>query len=112
MDANDDEIIVILCTVPSVEVGETLGRSLVGARLAACVNVVPGLTSVYRWQGEVQVDREAQLLVKTRRALLERASAHIRAEHPYEVPEILALPASGGDPAYLRWITESTSAER
>lgn len=104
-----DEPIVILCTVPSVEVGETLARGLVEARLAACVNVVPGVISIYRWQDEVQREAEAQLLVKTRASLLERASEHIRAHHPYDVPEILALPSAGGSEPYRRWISDSTS---
>ncbi|MDQ3037357.1 MAG: divalent-cation tolerance protein CutA [Myxococcota bacterium] len=103
-----DEPIVILCTVPSVEVGEALGRGLVEAGLAACVNVVPGLLSIYRWEGEVQVDREAQLLIKTRASLLEPVSEHVRASHPYEVPELLALPSAGGSEAYLAWIRSST----
>lgn len=103
-----DEAIVILCTVPSVEVGEALGRGLVEARLAACVNVVPGLSSIYRWEGEIRTDREAQLLIKTRRSLLDRASEHLRASHPYDVPEILALPVAGGSEAYLRWIAGET----
>lgn len=104
-----DEPIVILCTVPSVEVGEALGRSLVEARLAACVNIVPGVMSIYRWQDEMQRESEAQLLIKTRASLLERASEHLRANHPYDVPEILALPSAGGSEAYRRWIVDSTS---
>ena len=104
-----DEPIVILCTVPSVEVGEALGRSLVEARLAACVNVIPGLTSIYRWQGEVQVDREAQLLIKTRSGLLERASEHIHASHPYDTPEVIALSITGGAERYLAWLSSQVS---
>lgn len=103
-----DEPIVILCTVPSVEVGEALGRGLVEARLAACVNVIPGLTSIYRWEGEVQVDREAQLLIKTRESLRDRVIAHVGASHPYQTPELLALPTAGGSHAYLAWLRSET----
>lgn len=103
------EPIVILCTVPSVEAGETLARSLVEARLAACVNILPGLTSVYRWNGEIQVDREAQLIIKTRASLLERASEHIAANHPYETPEVIALPITGGSERYLAWLASEVS---
>jgi periplasmic divalent cation tolerance protein len=100
-----DEPIVILCTVPSVEVGERIGRSLVEARLAACVNVIPGLTSIYRWQGEVQVDREAQLLVKTRASLREAVQEHVTRAHPYETPELLTLPTAGLSDGYRDWLT-------
>ena len=103
------DAIVILCTVPSVEVGETLGRSLVEARLAACVNVLPGLTSIYRWEGQVQIDREAQLIIKTRASLLDRASAHIAASHPYQTPEVIALPITGGSERYLAWLAGEVS---
>lgn len=100
----DDAPIVILCTVPSVEVGETLGRSLVEARLAACVNVIPGLTSIYRWKDEIQVDREAQLIIKTRAGLLAGASEHIARNHPYDTPEVISLPITGGSQRYLDWL--------
>lgn len=104
-----DDPIVILCTAPSAEVGEKLGRSLVDARLAACVNVVPGLTSIYRWQGEVQVDREVQLLIKTRASLLEKVSEHIAANHPYDTPEVLSIPITGGSERYLAWLAGEVS---
>ncbi|AKF06522.1 divalent-cation tolerance protein CutA [Sandaracinus amylolyticus] len=104
-----DDAIVILCTVPSVEVGETLGRSLVEARLAACVNVIPGLRSIYRWKGEVQIDAEAQCLIKTRASLFERVRDHVLANHPYETPEIVALPVTRGSDGYLAWIASETA---
>lgn len=100
------DAIVILCTAPDAETGEKLGRGLVEARLAACVNVIPGLTSIYRWKGEIHVDREVQLLVKTRAELGAQAREWLRAHHPYEVPEMLELAVDGGSEAYLSWLRE------
>ena len=79
------------------------------AQLAACVNIVPGITSVYRWQGAVHRDAELLLVVKTRAELLEALTARVRQLHPYDKPEVLALPAAGGSSSYLRWVLESTA---
>ena len=103
-----DELIVILCTVPSLEVGESLAHGLVEAQHAACVNVISGVLSVYRWDGAVQKEHEAQLLIKTRASRFEHVSSYHREHHPYEVPEILALPIRGGAEAYVQWVLEST----
>jgi len=81
---------------------------LVEERLAACVNLVPGLTSIYRWQGGLRREPECLLLIKTTDTRFEALRSHLRALHPYEVPEIIALPISHGDPAYLQWLTENT----
>jgi periplasmic divalent cation tolerance protein len=100
---------VVLVTVPSVADGERIARALVEERLAACVNVVPGLRSVYRWQGAVETADEALLLVKTREAALERVAARVRALHPYTLPEIVALPLVSGLAAYLEWIDDGVA---
>jgi periplasmic divalent cation tolerance protein len=89
--------------------GERIARALVEERLAACVNVVPGLRSVYRWQGAVETADEALLLVKTREAALERVAARVRALHPYTLPEIVALPLVSGLAAYLEWIDDGVA---
>jgi periplasmic divalent cation tolerance protein len=99
-----DEAIVILCTAPNAKVGESLGRGLVDARLAACVNLIPGLFSIYRWKDDVQAEPEVQLVIKTRRALAERVTAWVTEHHPYEVPEVLVLPVIGGSEKYLEWL--------
>lgn len=104
------DAIVILCTAPDAQVGERLARGLVEARLVACVNLVPGLRSVYRWKGEVRVDDEVQLVIKTRRSLREEVRAWIAANHPYEVPEVLELAVDGGSEAYLAWLRGETGA--
>lgn len=101
-------MLVILCTAPDTEVGARLARGLVGAKLAACVNLVPGLRSFYRWQGEVHDDPEVQLLIKTRAERFDAVAAWIDEHHPYDVPELIALPITSGSGAYLSWMAEQT----
>ena len=102
-----EEYCVVLCTVPDPSTGERLAGSLVEARVAACVNILPGLTSVFRWQGETQKDTEALLIIKTRRDRFEALCKVLQEQHPYELPEIIAVPLSDGLPAYLRWIDQN-----
>lgn len=106
----DDEVWVVLCTAPNDEVAERLARGIVEARLAACVNILPGIRSVYRWKGEIAVDAEVQLVIKTTRWRFDALASHLRAEHPYELPEIVALRAEDGNPAYLEWVARETTA--
>src|SRR5574340_913038 len=84
---SEDSFLVVLVTVPSVETGKQIAACLVDERLAACVNILPGITSIYRWQGEISEDSEVQLVCKTRRECLARLEARVRSLHPYEVPE-------------------------
>src|SRR5215468_11657759 len=88
-------------TAPDAAAAERLGRALVEEGLAACVNVVPGVRSIYRWQGKINTDAEVLCLVKTRPALFERVRARILELHPYEIPEVLAFAVDDGSPAYL-----------
>ncbi|MET8156186.1 divalent-cation tolerance protein CutA [Sphaerisporangium sp. NPDC005289] len=88
-----------------------LAASAVRARLAACVQIVGPVTSVFRWKGEVETAEEYLLLIKTTRERSGELSEHIRRAHPYETPEIILLPVEGGLPAYLRWIDEETSPD-
>eukprot|EP00937_MAST-01D_sp_MAST-1D-sp2_P004263 g4263.t1 len=105
------EYAVLLCTVPDRAAGDRLAASLLAASLAACVNIVPGVVSHYLWQGRACADSEELLVVKSRRALVRDAAAHIEREHPYDVPELVALPIVGGSEPYLAWIGESTGGE-
>lgn len=105
----ENELVFVFCTVPDEDTAERLGRGLVEARLAACVNAIPGVKSYYRWKGKTEVDLEIQLLIKTQRARFEELASWIRANHPYEVPEIVALPADRVNETYLRWALEETS---
>ncbi len=97
-----------LSTAPSAEVAEQLARALVERGLAACVNVVPGVTSFYRWRGQLQRDIECLLVIKTRAERLDDLRVALTQLHPYEVPELLALKVEAGLPAYLAWLDEST----
>ncbi len=101
------ETIVILITVPSQEAGSRIARALVEERLAACVNLVPGLTSTFWWEGSIQTETEALLLVKTRRSHFEALAARVRSLHPYTVPEIIAIPLAAGSQPYLDWIRDA-----
>jgi len=105
---SSDTYLVVLCTAPSPETGAELGRGLVEQQLAACVNVIPGLRSIYRWQGETKDEAEVQLLIKTRRSRFEALSAFLRQHHPYTEPEIIALPIVEGSASYLGWVSEQT----
>ena len=103
--AAGDACRVVLVSCP-VEAADLLARALVEARQAACVNVVPGMQSVYRWRGQVESAAEALLLIKTTVAAWPRLQQAVRALHPYEVPEIIALDPVAGWPDYLHWVAE------
>lgn len=99
----------MLCTVPSDAVAETLARTLLDERLVACVNVLPGVRSLYRWQGKIEDDRELLLVMKTQASRYPALEARIRALHPYEVCEVLAFDASAGSAPYLAWLLAETT---
>ncbi|XP_037087640.1 LOW QUALITY PROTEIN: protein CutA, chloroplastic-like, partial [Pollicipes pollicipes] len=102
------ELSVVYVTAPSHEVAKKLAAMLVKERqLAACVNIVPGLTSVYEWEGVVQEDTEALMIIKTRSALLEELTAAVVQQHPFDCPEVLALPVQGGSAPYLKWVSDT-----
>ncbi|OIV97863.1 hypothetical protein TanjilG_12620 [Lupinus angustifolius] len=110
MEANNNTVpsIVVYVTVPNKESGKKLAESIVKEKLAACVNRVPGIESVYQWKGEIQTDSEELLIIKTRQSLLEALTEHVKANHEYDVPEVISLPINGGNLKYLEWIKEST----
>jgi periplasmic divalent cation tolerance protein len=106
-----DAVLVCLCACPDLAIVRMLGRALVDERLAACVQVLPGVESIYRWDGAVETAAETLLILKTTRARLDALQARLVALHPYEVPELVALPAVAGLPAYLHWVAESTRVD-
>lgn len=112
MEANPQSsrppIAVVLSTCPPGD-AEALAASLVEGRHAACVNIVPGVTSLYRWQGAVERSPECLLVIKCPRDAVERLIAALKAAHPYEVPEALALDVIAGHPPYAAWVLESCS---
>ena len=100
--------LLCLSTCPDAETATRIARALVEERLAACVNVLPGLQSVYRWQGQIQRDTEVLLLIKTTRARYPALQARLPQLHPYELPELVAVEAADGLPAYLHWVADAT----
>jgi len=103
------EFVVVFVTVGSADEGDRLARALVESRLAACVNRVRAVQSIYRWQGKIESSDEELLIVKTRRDLFERLKEKIQQLHSYQVPEIIALPILAGSESYLRWLEEELS---
>jgi periplasmic divalent cation tolerance protein len=104
------EPILVLVTAANADEAHRLAQALVDARLAACVNILPGLRSLYWWQGRVEDATEVLLLVKSVRACLDALTAQVKALHSYAVPEIIAVPITGGSDAYLAWLTAETHA--
>lgn len=100
--------LLVYCTCPDAGVADRLARALVEARLAACVNALPGVRSTYRWQDQLEQADEVLLLIKTSRDRLDALTARLRELHPYELPEVLAVEASAGLPAYLEWVAQQT----
>jgi periplasmic divalent cation tolerance protein len=103
-----ENFVVVLVTAGSADEAVGIGRALVADRLAACVNVVPSVRSIYRWQGAVEEADEHLLLAKARAADVPAIEVRVRELHSYELPEILALPVAGGSAAYLAWLGQST----
>ncbi len=102
------DYLVVLVTISTAEAGVALGQTLVEEGLAACIQVIPGGTAIYRWQGQLHTDAQAQLIIKTRRAVWPALQARILELHGDALPELLALPVADGLPAYLRWLAEMT----
>lgn len=102
------DAIVVLCTCPDQTSADRLCDALLEARLAACINQLPAVTSVYRWQGKVERSQEIQLLIKSKLRHFPALEQCIVAQHPYEVPEIVALPIAAGHLPYLGWLDEET----
>ena len=99
--------VLVLTTIGAETDAAALARTLVDERLAACVNVLPVMTSIYRWKGQVEEDREQQIVIKTTPGCVAALQDRLRELHPYELPEFLILTAGGGSDAYLSWVRES-----
>jgi len=106
------EVVLVLTTAPDDDRAESMARALVEERLAACVNVVPGVVSIYRWKGAVEQDLELLLVIKTRADRFEALREALVSLHPYDVPELIALPVAAGHPPYLAWLDEATGERR
>ena len=107
----EDQYIIVMITTPSKEVGEQISNALLEKKLAACVNMLIPVNSLYTWEGEIAHDEEALLVVKSRAALFQdQLVPAVQAIHPYDVPEIIALPILMGSASYLDWIDAETQA--
>jgi periplasmic divalent cation tolerance protein len=107
-----DECVVVLSTLPADADAAGLASALVEARVAACVNILPPMTSIYRWAAAVEEASEIQLAIKTTRASVPALWDKLRALHPYDVPEFVVLPIVDGSAPYLNWLRDATAAER
>ena len=104
---NSSEYVIVFTTLPPDGDGGAFARSLVEDRLAACVNLLPAMESIYRWEGRVERETERQVIIKTTRERTAALWDRVRELHPYEVPEFVVVPIVDGNEAYLRWIGES-----
>jgi periplasmic divalent cation tolerance protein len=103
------DFVIVLTTLPADADAVAVAEALIGARVAACVNLLPVMESIYRWEGRIERERERQLVIKTSRLQVDALWERLRDLHPYEVPEFVVVPIVDGHQAYLRWIAESTS---
>lgn len=102
---------MVLTTTPDEETSTRIAQTVVGERLAACVQVLPGITSFYRWEGKIEKSGERLLLLKTTRERLKELTARIESLHPYEVPEVTAFEITGGTDKYIHWVQEETKRQ-
>jgi periplasmic divalent cation tolerance protein len=107
-----DRPVLVYTTYPSLVEAEQAGRLLTEKGLAACVNILPGMRSIYRWQGKVEQADEVVMIVKTKEAQKEAVAAEVKRGHSYDTPAILFLPAEGGDRAYIDWIVSESSGKQ
>jgi len=105
---NDEKVLLVLTNLPDRDSAQRVADALIENRAAACVNILGACGSVYRWQGKIETASEIPLLIKTTRSAYARLEATIRAHHPYELPEIIAVPVETGFPGYLQWVAEET----
>jgi periplasmic divalent cation tolerance protein len=104
----NDKAVLVYSTFPSLAAAEAEGAALVDAGLAACVNILPGMISIYTWEGKRHRDAEVVMIIKTRQALADRVVAETRRRHPYENPALLVLPLEGGSSDYIAWLLDQT----
>jgi periplasmic divalent cation tolerance protein len=112
MDNTNERVVFVYTTHPSVVEAERIGRELVEKRLCACVNILPGMVSLYWWQGAIERGEEAVMIIKTRAAFTERVRAAVRQLHSYTTPAILVLPIESVDPDYQEWLLQETEESR
>jgi periplasmic divalent cation tolerance protein len=103
-----NSVLIAYCTIPNIETGKDLSKMLINQRLAACVNLVPNLISVFKWNDQMHEDPEVLMIIKTTAARKEELQEVLKQNHPYKNPEIIFVPVTSGYPPYLQWIQEET----
>ncbi|WP_127960079.1 divalent cation tolerance protein CutA [Serratia microhaemolytica] len=106
---SDYDAVVILCTAPDEATAQELATGVLAGKLAACVTLLPGASSLYYWQGKLEQEYEVQLLFKSQRHCQDALLTHLKQHHPYQTPELLVLPVLAGDKDYLSWLNDSLS---
>ena len=109
MPITKSEVIIVFVTVPGLREGSRISKAILTSRLAACVNVIPGVQSMYQWKGKIVREKEAMLVMKTTRARYQKLEQKIKQLHPYEVPEVIAMPLICGSPQYIGWVTREVA---
>lgn len=109
MPVAKSEIIIVFVTVPGLREGSRISKAILTSRLAACVNVIPGVQSIYKWKGKIVQEKEAMLVLKTTRLRYRKLEQKIKELHPYEVPEIIAIPLICGSLQYVEWVTREVA---
>lgn len=105
------KISLVYITTDSYEIAEILGKKLIEENLAACVNILPGMTSFYRWQGAIETAKETVMIAKTQTSLVEQLTTRVKFLHSYTVPCVVAVPIEGGNPDFLKWVERATSTQ-
>lgn len=109
MPISNSKIIIVFVTVPGLREGTRISRAILTSRLAACVNVIPAIQSIYKWDGKIVQEKEAMLVLKTTRPQYQKLERKIKELHPYEVPEIIAIPLICGSSQYVEWVTREVA---
>jgi periplasmic divalent cation tolerance protein len=109
---NEERAVFVYTTYPSLVEAERIGKAVLEQRLAACVNILPGMISHYWWQGAIERGEEVVMIIKTRASLAESVRAAVKAMHSYTTPAVLVLPIEGGEPGYLAWLMKETEGAR
>lgn len=108
LSSTTPSVVMVYVTVPDRDTGRKIAHSIVQEKLAACTNIVPGLESIYFWEGKVNTDEELLLLIKTRAGLVSELTTRVKELHPYTECEVVAVPVVGGSASYLQWVVDST----
>lgn len=104
-----DEVVIVYCTCPDKKVADSLAQLLLEARLAACINLIDSISAIYRWQGKIERSEEVLMMIKTTSKRYAALQVKLKKHHPYEIPEIIAVPVTHGLPDYLDWVRECST---